>query len=311
MPQLPTDESPHQDAIEWWYWTGRAASADGHAYGFILAFFQLAPAPDAFLRTGILAITDEQGTTYHQVETPIEPGAYAAKTDAFSLSLDAGWSATGGPLSQSVVASTTDGYSLALSFVSLKSPTYWFGDGRFDYGNTGMFDNYYSKTRLFAEGTVTVNGQESKVVGEAWHDHEWGVVDPSAVGWEWYSVQLDDGEEIGAYNIHPYGLDDVLARSGFIDTGSCHTITLGPDDFAMTATGTWTSPHTGVAYQGSSFGLTIASQNIELTLTPVVADQEFYVSPSIPPFWEGRVAVTGTKDGRPVHGTGAVELFHE
>jgi predicted secreted hydrolase len=48
-----------------------------------------------------------------------------------------------------------------------------------------------------------------------------------------------------------------------------------------------------------------AAGNFDLTLTPLIADQEMRVSFL---YWEGAVNITGTSNGRAVRGQGFVEM---
>jgi predicted secreted hydrolase len=76
------------------------------------------------------------------------------------------------------------------------------------------------------------------------------------------------------------------------------------EDFALTPTGTWTSPLDGSVYP-SGWIVRVPDQGIELRVTPVLADQELDVSFR---YWEGAVDVEGTSAGAPVSGRGYVEL---
>ena len=55
--------------------------------------------------------------------------------------------------------------------------------------------------------------------------------------------------------------------------------------------------------------VTVASEGLELTLTPAVLDQEIDAREStVNTYWEGDVDVTGTHGGRTVSGSSYVEL---
>ena len=45
---------------------------------------------------------------------------------------------------------------------------------------------------------MTADGQPVAVSGEAWFDHEWSTsaLGAAAVGWDWFSLQLDDQREL-------------------------------------------------------------------------------------------------------------------
>jgi predicted secreted hydrolase len=95
-------------------------------------------------------------------------------------------------------------------------------------------------------------------------------------------------------------------RGGGVEPLS-HGSLVGPDgaarplaarDVELTVEGTWTSPR-GAVYP-ALWRLRIPSAGLDLTVTPLLADQELEVSFR---YWEGAVEVRGTVDGR-----GYVEL---
>jgi predicted secreted hydrolase len=74
---------------------------------------------------------------------------------------------------------------------------------------------------------------------------------------------------------------------------------LGSGDFSLAVLDHWRSPRSGGVYP-SRWRLRIPSENLDLEITPLLADQELDVSFR---YWEGAVAVAGTQSGR-----GYVEL---
>jgi len=64
--ELPRDEGPHGEAIEWWYWTGHLQADDGRWFGFQETFF-LFGIGEAYAQLGQAAITDIQDGSFHYV----------------------------------------------------------------------------------------------------------------------------------------------------------------------------------------------------------------------------------------------------
>ncbi len=62
----------------------------------------------------------------------------------------------------------------------------------------GNASYYYSLTRLEAAGTVEAGGRSVAVQGLSWMDHEFSTsaLGKDQVGWDWFSLQLDDGSRI-------------------------------------------------------------------------------------------------------------------
>ena len=62
----------------------------------------------------------------------------------------------------------------------------------------GRASHYYSFTRLSSEGVLRIGEQQFAVSGLSWFDHEWATNQLAAnqVGWDWFSLQLDDGSDL-------------------------------------------------------------------------------------------------------------------
>ena len=52
-------------------------------------------------------------------------------------------------------------------------------------------------------GEVQAGGRAHAVEGLTWMDREWSTsaLGPGAVGWDWFSLQLDDGREVMFFRI--------------------------------------------------------------------------------------------------------------
>ncbi len=110
--------------------------------------------------------------------------------------------------------------------------------------------HYYSYTRLRTSGTLTYGGEKLAVDGLSWMDHEFGSdeLQPDQTGWDWFSIQLDDGRELMLYRLRrkdgsvtPESSGSLIERDGRV-----RYVPLAA--FAIEATGTWTSPHTDARY---------------------------------------------------------------
>jgi predicted secreted hydrolase len=67
---------------------------------------------------------------------------------------------------------------------------------------------------------------------------------------------------------------------------------------------TWTSPHSGDEYP-ARWRLRLPAEEMELTVTPRVVDQEMRVQVR---YWEGAVTVAGRSGGEQVSGQGYLEM---
>ena len=136
-------------------------------------------------------------------------------------------------------------------------------------------------------------------------DHEFGTsaLTTNATGWDWFSLQLDNGAALMLYTIRTAdgGLERAKGTLGGAD-GSQSTLT--GDDFALEVTGEWASPTTGFRYP-SGWRVTLPGQDSVLEITPLIPDQEMNVSFV---YWEGAIDVSGAWGGAPVAGQGYIEL---
>ncbi len=67
----------------------------------------------------------------------------------------------------------------------------------------------------------------------------------------------------------------------------------------------WTSPRGGTRYPARLAASRACRRRSTSSVTPLLADQELDLAVR---YWEGAVRVDGTADGRPVGGSGYVEL---
>jgi len=211
------------------------------------------------------------------------------------------------------------------------------GDGWVAQGDRGLSRKgegsgasyYYSFPRMPTRGTLTVEGEVFAVEGSSWLDREWStsLLAPGISGWDWFSLQLDDGREVIAFRLRGLGdgvraeasplgyaaiIPDVEEEAGRSPANA--TVAAPPGQLpirildaraaGLTVTGRWTSPASGVTWP-SGWRLSFPDADLDLTLEPIFAAQELDISFR---YWEGAVRVTGTATGEPVTGWGYAEL---
>ena len=141
-------------------------------------------------------------------------------------------------------------------------------------------------------------------------DHEFGSADlgKDLVGWDWFSLQLDDQTELMLYRLRRTdGSADPVSSGTFIDRdGRGHHLSIG--DFILEPISYWTSPTSQARYP-QRWRLTIPSQQLSLELVPLMAEQELSTTRSTQvTYWEGAIETAGTAQGQPIHGQGYMEL---
>ncbi|HRY16134.1 MAG TPA: lipocalin family protein, partial [Candidatus Competibacteraceae bacterium] len=170
----------------------------------------------------------------------------------------------------------------------------------------GNASYYYSHTRLPTTGAIALNGQVFQVQGSSWLDREWSTSDlgPEQSGWDWFALQLDNGQELMFYRLRRRdGGIDSFSKGVLVDREGQARLLLWNEVDAQPL-GEWISPHTGNRYP-AAWRLRLPGENIELTVTPKIADQEMRLTVR---YWEGAVAVTGRTGGRPIQGQGYLEM---
>jgi predicted secreted hydrolase len=321
--QLPEDHGPHFEfQTEWWYYTGQLAAADGARYGFQLTFFRrgLTPGPPPAgpgLATNQvyfahLALTDVAGGRHVAAERFARgAGGLAGATAApYAVWLE-DWraEALAGDGSQLRLRARDAASGLFLDLVlEATKPLVAHGDHGLSAksGERGNASYYIGYTRLAAHGTVGVGPHRVEASGQAWFDHEWSTsaLGAGAVGWDWFSLQLDDGRDLMCFRVRRTdgGADE--ASSGTLVAADGAARGLGRDEFSIAPLRRWTSPRTGTTYP-SRWRVSVPGEGLDVVVDPLLDDQEMRTSFV---YWEGAVAVRGTAAGRAVRGHGYVEL---
>jgi predicted secreted hydrolase len=323
---FPRDHGSHSTyRTEWWYYTGHLHSKNGRSFGFELTFFRRGVPPDEIktlpskwsighLYLAHFAVTDINGKRFHFSEKFSREGLGKAGADESRLRV---WiddwraeAATGSTGSHTVVAHD-ETHSLALTLQPAKPLVTHGAAGISRKGkDVSQASHYYSFTRLVTTGSLTIDGEQFEVTGLTWMDHEFGSAElgTDQVGWDWFSIQLEDDTELMLYRMRRKDGSSDLASSGTAVSPDGRTRHLEVTDFQIESIATWTSPDSKATYP-SRWKLTFPSLNLVLDVTPLLADQELRTSRSTKvSYWEGAVAVTGTKQGKPIKGQGYVEL---
>jgi|ERR1700722_5833988 predicted secreted hydrolase len=304
--RLPQDEAPHSDPNEWWYFSGHLWGTDPaghlHCYGFeyvIFQFLDIAPEPVYF---GDFSLTDLNRQSFQYA---FEEDSYPVPATRDSFALHAGdWTMSGGS-GRDALHADLPGYTLNLRLQTTEPAALHGQDGIIPFGPFGT-SSYYSWTSLLSSGTIVDHGVTVKVGGLSWMDHQWGSFNfASGGGWDWFSMQLSNGQQYMLYFIRNESGQIVQTIGTRVDPGG-RTAHLTAASFGEQATGSWTSPATGITY-GSGWHVTVPGGS--LTVTPDLLNQEVdLLSTQGSVYWEGDVSIKGKIDGAPVSGIGYTEI---
>jgi len=327
---FPGDHGPHPDyQTEWWYYTGNLVADGGQRFGYQLTFFRRALVPP-FQRTerqsawaadqvymAHFSLTDVAGGRYQAFErfSRGAAGLAGAQATPYRVWLE-DWQveeiAPGVTRMRARTGSQDpvlpqEGLALDLVLTDRKGPVLHGDRGYSPKGPMpGNASYYYSLTRMETSGTVQVADTVYPVNGLSWMDHEWSTSGLAAdqVGWDWFSIQLDNGSELMVFQLRKEdGSIDPFSSGTFIapDGSTRH---LSRDEFEIAVGDTWRSPHSGATYP-ARWTVTVPAVGLTVEIEPHLADQELNVSYA---YWEGAVRVEGERAGQAVGGNGYVEM---
>jgi predicted secreted hydrolase len=322
---FPRDHAAHPDhRIEWWYYTGNLhVSGGGRRFGYQLTFFRVgvdrAPVnPSRWavrdLYMAHFAVTDVESGSHHVAERLNRAGIgwAGASTETLHVWND-GWAVTLDERDrriQRLAASDDGGLAIDLRLDPAGPPVLHGVNGFSQKGaESGNASHYYSLTRLRTTGRLEVAGESFDVAGLSWMDHEFGTsfLEPAQAGWDWFSIQLDDGTDLMVYVMRRIdGARD--ARSSGTVVSAAGATHLRADDFRLAPGRRWTSPASGAAYP-VAWRIAVPPHGLELEVTAAVDAQELETGRSTGvTYWEGAIDVRGTREGVPVAGSGYLEM---
>jgi len=322
---FPRDHFSHpQFKTEWWYYSGHLQSQgnDRSPFGFQLTFFRSGLKREAKeqkskwaiqnLYFAHLALTDEsrQKFDYRQKISRGSLGEAGASDRVFRIWID-DWSVEGkGPNTEEHLLKAGDKeFGIELRLLPEKKPVVHGKNGISQKGE-GTASHYYSITRLKTAGNIFLKGRVIPVEGASWMDHEFGSAQlrQDQVGWDWFSIRMEDGTDLMLYRIRRKGGSPDPYSSGTILLPDGTQRTLSLKDFRIDVLEQWKSKKSGGTYP-SKWRVTIPQYQMELVLSPTVKDQELITEESTRvTYWEGSVWVEGKAGDKPVKGMGYAEL---
>ncbi|HSK31471.1 MAG TPA: lipocalin-like domain-containing protein [Candidatus Limnocylindria bacterium] len=319
---FPADHFSHPDyKTEWWYYTGHFRTESGKSYGYQVTFFRFGVRDrqkdmkeqplftDLYMAHFALSNVSEKNFTYRERINRGYGGKAGAATDRFVV-WNEDWKVEGDGKNHRISVSDR-GTTLKLSLNSLKPPVLHGDRGHSQKGEgEGRASYYYSLTRMQTEGDLTIAGKTEKIRGESWMDHEFGSnqLREDQVGWDWFSIQLDNRTELMLYLMRRKDGSVDLYSSGTLVDASGKTTHLELKDYRVEALARWKSPKSDAVYP-MGWKVAIPGQQIELEINPAFPEQELITNRSTRvTYWEGAVGVKGTFKQSPVTGHGYVEM---
>jgi predicted secreted hydrolase len=330
---FPEDFGAHPDfRTEWWYYTGNLGTPEGRPFGFELTIFRVGLLPPTvelpadsqwynhsvyFAHFALSDIASEHFYAFERYSRPGPPasalpggtgGLAGAQADPYRVWLE-DWSITERTPGIYRLQAAQAEIALDLTLTDEMGVVLHGEDGYSRKGEAVTNASYYySQPRLRADGFVRVDGVRYPVSGLAWKDHEFSssVLDEDQVGWDWFSLQFEDGTALMLFQLRERGGETSASSSGTFIIEQGVTQPVRKTDFEITVLDEWRSPHTGGVYP-AAWEIRLNEPDCLLEIHPWMADQEIHF-PAVT-YWEGAVRFEGICDnGAPVRGNGYVEL---
>lgn len=307
---FPRDHGAHPAfRTEWWYATGWLHTDAGETLGFQITFFRsrqdaAVGNPSAFAPLQVIiahaAISDPaHGELWkdQRIARASFDLAQAREGDT-EVWLD-DWRLARQDGAYGLTA-RAERFALELSLTPTQAPLLN-GDAGFSRKGAAPLaaSYYYSQPQLAVRGHVVREGRRDAVDGTAWLDHEWSSepLEPGAVGWDWFSVNLADGGALMAFRIRDRDGRPRWA-GGTLRAADGSIRRYAPGDIEFTPGRVWRSPRTAIEYPVQ---WAVRVGDLELQLEPLMDDQESdtrLTTGAI--YWEGaiRAQAGGLQVGR-------------
>ncbi len=304
---LPDDHKSHPDFdIEWWYLTFVLEDDQQRPYGLQFTLFRFSGDQqyvsnwsDNQLWMGHASL---HSLEKHYFEERFGSGGVGnvyvrepmAGTQPFSAQMDNWhWQSEGSSLTPSTLSFTiNDEVSIDLRLTA-NGPVIKQGDNGYSIKTADEVyrSYYYSQPFIDASGTVQVGDASVQVTGNGWFDHEWTseLANNDALGWDWFSLHLDNGDKVMAFRMHVNGQPPFTTGRFITATGEQQT--LSDDVIQLTSTG---SEKIGEHDYPVNWRMQIPSRNLDINLSPFKPGQR---NNGRFPYYEGRIDITGSHSG--------------
>ena len=307
--EFPRDHFNHPEfQTEWWYYTGNLRDAQGRRFGFELTFFRQGvnrsaeaaavwDVRDAWLAH--LALSDIDGGKFLHAERLNRSGAGLAGASLDQARVWNGnwhvqWDLRTGTQQMQAIDPR---FSFNLNLRPLKPPVIHGVQGVSQKAaGAGHASHYISFTRLETRGALVLDGREFIVEGLSWMDHEFFThqLDAAQSGWDWFSLQFDDGAELMLFRLRRKdGTADPYSAGTYVDARG-RTIHLTRDTFSVTPGKLWNK-------YPVEWVVRVPPLGIDVQLATRLPQQELENRQNR--YWEGAVEITGTR-----HGSGYLEM---
>ncbi len=315
---FPKDHGPHPGyQHEWWYFTGNLKDTEGRRFGYQVTFFRIglrakrSERPSAWAMQGLwmahVAVSDLDAAQHlaHERFTRDALGLAGALGDGRGIWVE-DWRIEH-DLDRDLwrIDIGTPDFRLDFSLREIRPPVLQ-GDAGLSAksSESGNASYYYSIPRLETRGSLQLAGKTHELQGLSWLDREWSTsaLGPEQAGWDWFSLQLEDGTDLMYYRLRlKNGDTDRHSRGSLQSAGGLH-IDLRPENTRLTPLHWWQDGD-GHRYP-IAWRIHIVPLQRTLTVRAAIPDQLMDLSVR---YWEGAVEVR-EQDRPAVIGRGYLEM---
>jgi predicted secreted hydrolase len=293
---FPADHGPHPEfRIEWWYLTATLEGADGQDYGIQWTLFRSAlrpgeaegwPSPQVWM--GHAAVT---GAGLHLFEERLARGGIGQAgvlAEPFVAHID-DWRMEGLDPMRLTARGADFAYDLTLV---AEGPLVLQGQRGYSVKSPdGQASHYYSQPFYRVSGTVHLPEGPVAVTGQGWLDREWSSqpLSEDQSGWDWLSLQFDDGARLMAFVLR--GAEQDFTAATWIEPDGTAT-DLGDGALRLTPLGEAELDGRDIPVR---WRVELPARDLDVTieaLNPAAWMDTLF------PYWEGPVRVTGSHPGR-------------
>lgn len=307
---FPQDHGPHDGfRIEWWYVTANLKDDQGHNFGVQWTLFRnaLKAGPhqsgwrDQTIWMGHAAVTSAR--QHYAAERYARGGVEQAGVSAspFKAWID-DWtfdsqSGIENPLADMQLHARGQDFSYQLQLTSSQPLVLQGEQGFSQKSEQGQASYYYSQPFFQATGTLDIAGKRYQVSGPAWLDREWSSQPLTAhqTGWDWFSVHLDNGEQLMLYRMRQKEGESYLTGTWIGVDGQ--TQLLKGSDIQLTPEA---SSDVAGRKMPTRWSVKVPGKHLDITTTAL--NPKAWMDLRIP-YWEGPVKVSGSHAG-----TGYLEM---
>jgi predicted secreted hydrolase len=321
---FPEDHGAHDDfKIEWWYFTGNLSDEKGNRFGYQFTIFRNALHSDSVTKQSSMstnqlylahfALTDVSNGKFYYADKYSRGAANLAGASYLPLKIHVeDWTISVNEeyngdylMPEFKIKADAGDFAIEFDVVPLKSIVKHGINGLSAKSNTpGNASYYYSYTRMDTRGQIKIGEKDYSVSGNSWMDREWSTsaLDSAQVGWDWFSLQLDNQHEIMFFMLRNRDGSFNFGKGTMIYPDGKHEY-ISPNDINIRATKHWTTKD-GHKYP-SGWTMKSDKYDFDLKIETQVTDQELKL---IIRYYEGSVRLDGTHKGQKVKGYGYAEL---